>query len=75
LIEVDGLSLVPDGPDQMLKMYPAGTKVPFTVQRYGQRKMIWVTLGQAAPDVYKIEINPSATPQELRIWSGWLARR
>jgi predicted metalloprotease with PDZ domain len=74
LIEVDGLSLVPEGPGQMLRMYPAGAKVPFTVQRYGQRKMIWVTLGQATPQVYKIQINPAATPQELRIWAGWLAR-
>jgi predicted metalloprotease with PDZ domain len=75
LIEVDGLSLVPQGPEQMLKMYPAGAKVPFTVQRYGERKMIWVTLGEAAPDHYKIQINPAATPEELRIWEGWLARK
>jgi predicted metalloprotease with PDZ domain len=73
LVEVDGLSLVPEGPEQMFKMYPAGSKVPFTVQRYGQRKMIWVTLDQAAPDSYKLEVNPSATPQQLHIWAGWLA--
>jgi predicted metalloprotease with PDZ domain len=75
LIEVDGLSLIPDGPEQMLKMYPAGARVPFTVQRYGERKMVWVTLGQAAPELYKIAINPAATPQELRIWGGWLAKQ
>jgi predicted metalloprotease with PDZ domain len=73
LVEVDGLSLIPQGPQQLLKMYPPGAKVPFTVQRYGKREMIWIQLGQAAPNVYKLEIDPGASPQQLRVWEGWLA--
>jgi predicted metalloprotease with PDZ domain len=74
LIDVDGLSLIPRGPEEMLKMYPPGSKVPFTVQRYGQRQTFWVTLGRPVPKVYKIDVNPEAAPAALRIWERWLAR-
>jgi predicted metalloprotease with PDZ domain len=74
LVEVDGLSLVSQSPDQLLRMYPPGSKVPFTVQRYGQRQIVWVQLGQAALEAYKIAVNPLATPQQLHIREGWLGR-
>ncbi len=74
LIDVDGLSLIPSGPERMLKMYPPGSKVPFTVQRYGQRQTIWVTLTPPVPKIYKIEVNPEAAPAALQIWEGWLQR-
>jgi predicted metalloprotease with PDZ domain len=73
LIDVDGLSLIPMGLETRLGMYPAGSKVPFMVQRYDQRIIKWVTLAPPTPNDYRISINPMATPQQLRIWEGWLA--
>ncbi|MGH9444374.1 MAG: PDZ domain-containing protein, partial [Terriglobia bacterium] len=72
LIDVDGLSLIPQGPGQMLKMYPPGVKARLTVQRYGQRQTFWVTLGAPVAEDYKLEVNPEATPAALRISEGWL---
>ncbi len=73
LVDVDGLSLIPMGLNTRLRMYPAGSKAPFMVQRYDHRTIVWVTFGPPTPNVYRITVNPMATPQQLQIWEGWLA--
>lgn len=72
LIDVDNQSLAINSLKGMLGIYPPGAKVPFTVQRHLARHMIWVTLEPPAPNVYRLEDLPHATPQEVAIRRAWL---
>lgn len=72
LIAVDQLSLATQSLSDRLKLYPPGAIVPFTVERYAQRKQVFVKLDPPTPNNYQIEPLPDATPQEVRIREGWL---
>lgn len=72
LISVDQLSLVGDALGDRLRMYPVGATVPFTVERYGKREIIFVKLGPPIPNEYALEEASHATPEEEQIREGWL---
>ena len=72
LIAVDELSLATASLEDRLKMYPAGALVPFTVQRYGKRLRISVTLGPPSAEQYSIQELPQSTPEEIQIRESWL---
>ena len=72
LIAVDELSLATTSLDDRLKMYPPGAVVPFTVQRYGRRLRISVTLDSPAAWKYSIQPLPGATPDQIKIRDAWL---
>jgi predicted metalloprotease with PDZ domain len=72
LIDLDNQSLAINSLKGMLGIYPPGAKVPFTVQRHLERRMIWVTLDAPEPNVYRLEDLPNATPQAITIRRQWL---
>ena len=75
LIAVDDQSLATETLDTRLSIYPPGTKVPFTVERHGQRQIIFVTLSPPQPDVYSIRDLPNATPEQIQIRREWLGEK
>ncbi len=75
LIDVDEQSLATDDLATRLRPYPAGAKVPFTVERHGRRERIGVTLDPPVRSQYSIVSLPSATPEQLAIREAWLAAR
>ena len=75
LIAVDDQSLATEELQNRLKIYPPGSKVPFTVERHGRREIITVTLDPPIPDQYAIEELPNATPQQVNIRNAWMGSR
>ena len=75
LIAVDDQSLATEELQNRLKIYPPGSKVPFTVERHGRREIITVTLDPPIPDQYAIEELPNATPQQINIRNAWMGSR
>jgi predicted metalloprotease with PDZ domain len=73
LLSVDELSLATTTLKDRLKMYPAGTEVPFTIERHMQQQRITVTLDPPFKDRYSIEELPGATPEQMAVRNGWLA--
>ncbi|MGH9470543.1 MAG: M61 family metallopeptidase [Terriglobia bacterium] len=73
LISVDQLPLAGDALSDRLRMYPPGARVPFTVERYGKREIIFVKLGPPIPNEYLIRDAPDASTAARRIGDEWLA--
>jgi predicted metalloprotease with PDZ domain len=73
LMEVDTLSLATEELGALLKMYPAGAEVPFTVQRHARRLRIMVKLNLPMADEYAIAEVPSATPEQSNLQERWLS--
>jgi predicted metalloprotease with PDZ domain len=74
LVSVDQLSLATRSLTRRLRMYPAGSVVPFTVERLGRRMTILVKLGPPVANDDSIEENSDATSEQVRIRDGWLER-
>ena len=75
LIAVDNQSLATEELDKRLSAYPPGASVPFTVERHGQREIIYLTLAPPMANLYSIQKLPGATPQQTAIRDRWLAGR
>jgi predicted metalloprotease with PDZ domain len=72
LVAVDNFSLATASLDDRLRIYPAGTEVPFTVQRHAERQIITVKLDPPPVNQYSIEASPDATPSEVNLRRAWL---
>jgi predicted metalloprotease with PDZ domain len=72
LVDVDDQSLATEDISVRLRPYPAGGKVPMTVQRYGRRETVTVTLDPPVRDQYSIMPLQSPTPEQTAIRDGWL---
>ena len=72
IVSVDELSVATEPLKYRLKMYPAGTEVPFTLERHTKTERINVTLDPPLKDHYSIEETPRATPEQLSIRKEWL---
>ncbi len=72
LIAVDDQSLATEDLGSRLRAYQPGAKVPFTVERHGQRQIIYVTLGPPTPGQYLIEDLPDAAPEQIALRNSWL---
>lgn len=73
LISVDDQSLATEELRNRLKIYPPGTKVPFSVERHGRREIIAVKLDPPQPNVYSIKELPSASAEQIALRNQWLA--
>lgn len=72
LLEVDQLSVASTSLRELLKMYPPGAQVPFTVERHGLEQRITVTLDPPIKDQYSIEELPGATAGQIKLRNAWL---
>jgi predicted metalloprotease with PDZ domain len=72
LISVDNQSLATEDLNELLRAYPPGASIPFTVERHGRREIINLTLDPPIPNSYSIQELPDATPEQTAIRSGWL---
>lgn len=73
LIAVDQLPLAGDELGDRLRMYHPGASVPFTVERYGKREIIFAKLAEPLPNDFTIHESPNAAPQAKRIAEEWLS--
>jgi predicted metalloprotease with PDZ domain len=74
LIDVDNQSLATNSLNDMLGVYPPGARVPFTVERHGQRRLVFVQLDAPAPNLYQIVDLPGASGKQIAIRKAWLAQ-
>ena len=58
----------------LLKIYPPGADVPFTVERHGRRTRIAVKVDPPVADQYSIEELPGATADQVNVRNGWLGK-
>lgn len=72
LVSIDDQSLATESLAERLRIYPAGAKVPFEVERHENRLFVTVQLGPPQPDDYSITELPGATEEQLKIRRGWL---
>ena len=72
LIDVDDQSLATEDLSVRLKPYPAGAKIPMTVQRHGRRQTVTVTLDPPIRNQYSIAPLHAATPEQVTLRDGWL---
>lgn len=72
LVSVDDQSLATESLAGRLSIYSAGARVPFEVERHGNRFFVTVQLDPPQPDEYSITELPGASEEQLKIGQGWL---
>jgi predicted metalloprotease with PDZ domain len=73
LIDVDNQSLATEDLSVRIKPYPAGARIPITVERHGRRETITVTLDPPRSSLYSITNLPLATREQVATREAWLA--
>jgi predicted metalloprotease with PDZ domain len=72
ILALDDFRVRADRLDNRLEQYRAGDKVTFLVARREQLVRIPVTFGTEPPKGWRLDISPSATDTQRRMFDGWL---
>jgi predicted metalloprotease with PDZ domain len=72
ILALDDFRVRADRLDNRLEQYRAGDRVTFLVARREQLVRIPVTFGTEPPKGWRLDISPSATDTQRRMFDGWL---
>src|SRR5436190_2905174 len=72
MLALDDFRVRADRLDNRLEQYRAGDKVTFLVARREQLVRIPVTFGTEPPKGWRLDMSPSATDTQRRMFDGWL---
>jgi len=72
LIAIDNLRVRADRLDQRLEQYTPGERVSLLVARREQLVQLTLTFGAEPPRLWRLEVDPIATPTQVERLNGWL---
>lgn len=73
IIAIDEIRVRPDQLDGRLEQYAAGDRVSLQVARRDRLTRLTATLGAEPPKVWRLEIDPAATPEQAASLTAWLS--
>lgn len=72
ILAIDGVRVLPDQFESRLNGYAAGATVEFLISRRGTIMELPVKLDPAPATTWRLEQDPSATPEQIRRRQSWL---
>ena len=74
ILAIDDFRVLPEDLDARLAAYRPGRRVMLLVSRRDELKRLEVTLGEAPPDRWTLQVRPDLTPQQRAHLTSWLGR-